>query len=87
MSVWQYQIKEISTPSLTSVRVGFMLKCDGTDYVKDVISCTAQELETLTNQQKLDLFKQMISDKAQPYILTYNVFQGLQQYVGATVTL
>lgn len=84
---WSYEVKDINKPSLVQIRVQFTLKNDGADYVTDEVTIGASELEGMTNAQKLTLIKARVADKVAPYILTYKVADGLQQYVGATVNI
>jgi hypothetical protein len=84
---WSYTVKEINKPSLTEIRVSFVLKLDGNDYCPDEIRMAWAELDGKTNAEKLTYIKEKIRSKIDIYLKVYAVADGLQQYVGATVTV
>lgn len=84
---WSYQIKEVSTPSLLQIRIQFGLLNDGAPYVPDEVFISPQDLEGLTNAQKLALIRSKIEAKCNDYIKVYNVSNGLKTYEGQTINI
>ncbi|MBI5872702.1 MAG: hypothetical protein HZB36_00965 [Candidatus Omnitrophica bacterium] len=85
--MWSYLIREISTPSLLQIRIQFILKFNGADYVPDEVYILPSELEGLTNVQKLTLIRGKIETKCNEYIKVYTVANGLKVYEGQTVNM
>jgi len=83
---WSYKIEEIISPSLTQVRINFMVKNNGVSYTRDGVTISPSTLIG-TNAEKLAIIKSAIEAVVAQYSSTYNAYNGLQQYVGTEVIL
>jgi len=79
---WTYRIDEIQKPGLNVIRLKTTLKKDGNSYVSIAAEAAPEELQGLTNNQKLTLFEQRIKEQASRYILTDNVVSGMESLLG-----
>jgi len=66
--MWKIKIREVTKPSLTSIRVAFVLFKDGANVVNDEVTFLPSELDTAADKEQFILDK--ISGKAKVYMAT-----------------
>ena len=83
--VWKFRVDEVTTPSLTNIRVSFTVLLNDKDYVRDDIIFDPSELDGLTNSQKLTAIGSRVKAKCAVYIKNYSAANGLKALVQGNV--
>jgi len=75
--VWSYKVLEVTTPSLTSIHVRYMIQLNEKDYVGGDISINADEL--IKSADKEALISKQIEAQIPQYAKVYEAVQGLKE--------